>query len=116
MWAEWSRATSGALGPDDEERAMCALDLDLRVLDLRSAATRDALGVTLDQLIGDWAPNAPNRACLTVAKAARDAGADGFVAPSAARPGGWNVAVLPAAFDRVVVAQRRRTRPTSVHT
>src|SRR5207237_5002815 len=46
MWAEWSRATSGAVAPTEEERNVCTLDLEPRVLDLRSAATRDALGVT----------------------------------------------------------------------
>jgi len=115
MWAEWSRATSGRVPPQAEERAVCALDLDLGVLDLRSAATRRALGVTLEELTGDWAPDAPNRACLAVARAARDAGADGFVIPSAARVGGWNVGVLPGAFDRVVVVRRRRVRPASAH-
>ena len=113
MWAEWSRATSGRVTPESEQRAVCALDLDLRVLDLRSVATRHALGVTLEQLTAEWAPDAPNRACLAVARAARDAGADGFVIPSAARAGGWNVAVLPGAFDRVLVARRRRLRASS---
>ena len=113
MWAEWSRATSGRVAPEAEQRAVCALDLDLRVLDLRSVATRHALGVTLEQLTAEWAPDAPNRACLAVARAARDAGADGFVVPSAARDGGWNVAVLPGAFDRILVARRRRLRASS---
>ncbi|TME30945.1 MAG: RES domain-containing protein, partial [Chloroflexi bacterium] len=83
MWAEWSRATSGAVDRDGEERVVCTLDVDLRVLDLRVSATRAALGVTLDELIGPWSPAAPNRACLAVATAARQAGADGFVVPSA---------------------------------
>jgi RES domain-containing protein len=111
MWAEWARATSGGVAAQEEERAVCALDVDLRVLDLRSSATREALGVTLDELVGDWAPDAPNRACLAVARAAQDGGADGFIVPSAANPGGWNLAVLPSAFARVRVVRRARGRP-----
>ena len=98
----------------EEERTVCALELDLRVLDLRVEATRKALGVTLEQLTGGWSPDAPNRACLAVAGAARDAGADGFVVPSAARSGGWNVAVLPSAFDRVAVVRQTRSHPVPV--
>lgn len=111
MWAEWSRATSGAVEVAGEERTVCTLDLDLRLLDLRSPTTRETLGVTLEQLTGDWSPDTPNRACLAVARAAREAGADGFVVPSAARDGGWNVAVLPGAFDRVRVTRQARSRP-----
>ena len=113
MWAEWSRAASDRVSPDDEERFVCTLDLDLRVLDLRSLETRKALGVTLEQLTGAWSPDAPNRACLAVARAARRAGADGFVVPSAALAGGWNVAVLPGAFDRVRVARQARSHPVA---
>jgi hypothetical protein len=112
MWAEWARATAGAVAREEEDRVVCTLDLDLRVLDLRSEPTRKALGVTLAELTGEWSPGAPNRACLAVARAARDAGADGFVVPSAARADGWNVAVLPTAFRRVVVARQIRARPT----
>ena len=111
MWAEWSRATSGAVDRDGEERVVCTLDVDLRVLDLRVSATRAALGVTLDELTGPWSPAAPNRACLAVATAARQAGADGFVVPSAAGADGWNLAVRPEAFERVAVVRRRRERP-----
>jgi len=97
--------------PQEEQRTVCILDLEMRVLDLRSPTTREALGVTLEQLTGDWSPDTPNRACLAVARAARNAGADGFVVPSAARDGGWNVAVLPGAFDRVHVARQVRSHP-----
>lgn len=111
MWAEWRRATSGSVDAREEERTVCTLDLDLRVLDLRVEAIRKALGVTLEQLTREWSPDAPNRACLAVARAARDAGADGFVVPSAAGSGGWNVAVLPSAFDRVAVVRQIRSHP-----
>jgi hypothetical protein len=44
-------------------------------------------------------------------RAARELGADGVVVPSAARDGGWNVAVLPDAFARVRLVRRRREVP-----
>lgn len=111
MWAEWSHATGGAIAPADDPRWVCALDLDLTVLDLRDAATRRALRVTERQLTGDWAPDTPNPATSRVMRAARDLGVDGVVVPSAARAGGWNVAVLPTAFERVSLARRRREIP-----
>jgi RES domain-containing protein len=113
MWAEWRRATSNGVDAQAEERRVCTLDVDLRVLDLRSRTTRDAVGVTLEQLTGEWSPDAPNLACLAVARAAREAGADGFVVPSAARDGGWNVAVLPGAFDHVHVTRQARSQPAA---
>ena len=108
MWAEWARATGGEVAPEDDPRWVCALDVDLAVLDLRDAATRRALGVSLDELAGDWTPDTPNPAAVRVAAAARRLGVDGMIVPSAARDGGWNLAVLPPAFDRVRLARRRR--------
>ena len=84
------------------------------VLDLRDAATRRALGVDEEALIGEWSPDAPNPATLNVAAAARDLGVDGMVVPSAAGRGGWNLAILPRAFDRVRLADRRRAVPVSI--
>lgn len=111
MWAEWRHATDGAVDPRDDERWACAIDLDLRVLDFRDATTRRALRVSERQLTAGWAPDAPNRHALRVMRAARELGVDGIVVPSAAREGGWNVAVLPDAFDRVHLARRRREVP-----
>ncbi len=111
MWAEWSHATGGAVSPDDDPRWVCALDVDLRVLDLRDPAVRRALRVSEAQLTADWAPDAANPATMRVAAAARELGVDAVVAPSAARDGGWNLVVLPGAFDRVRLARRRREVP-----
>jgi hypothetical protein len=36
---------------------------------------------------------------------------DGMVVPSAARQGGWNLAVLPAGFERLRLVRRRRETP-----
>lgn len=111
LWAEWERATGGAISPEEDPRWVCTMDVDLAVLDLRDPATRRALGVTLEELTADWSPDAPNPAAVRVAAAARRLGVDGMVVPSAARPDGWNLAVLPQAFARVHLAARRRSVP-----
>lgn len=112
MWAEWRHATDAAIRPEDDPRWVCALDVDLAVLDLRDAATRRALGVTLRQLTGAWTPERPNRATLRVARAARSLGVDAIIVPSAAREGGWNLAIFPVAFPAVrLVSRRTSTAP-----
>jgi RES domain-containing protein len=111
MWAEWAHASAGAIAPKDDPRWVCNFDVDLRVLDLRDPATRRALRVSEAQLTGDWAPDAPNVATMRVARAARELGVDAMVVPSAARGGGWNLAILPHAFDRVRLRRRRREVP-----
>jgi len=112
MWAEWAHATDGAVPPADDPRWVCALDVDLRVLDLRDAATRRALRVGLPALIADWSPERPNRATLRVAAAAARLGVDGLLVPSAARADGWNAVILPAAFGSVRLVRRRRETPS----
>lgn len=111
MWAEWRHGTDGAIAPDDDPRWVCTLDLDLRVLDLRDPATRRALRVSQRQVTGPWRPDALNAAALRIMAVARELGVDAVVVPSAAHPGGWNVAVLPEAFDRVRLVRRRREVP-----
>ncbi len=111
LWAEWARATGGAVAPVDDPRWVCDLELDLEVLDLRLAGTRRALSVSVPQLTAPWSPAQPNQACLHVAAVARELGLDGFVAPSAARRGGWNVAILPSAAAGMRVTRRHRETP-----
>lgn len=111
MWAEWQRASSGAIAPEDDPRWVCTLDVDLAVLDLRDAGTRHGLGLDEADLVGDWAPGSPNPATTRVAEVAREMGVEGMVVPSAARQGGWNLVVLPRAFDRVRLVARRRRVP-----
>jgi RES domain-containing protein len=111
MWSEWSRATDADVPPDEDPRWVCTFEADVAVLDLRDPATRRALRVTVGQLTGRWSPEAPNAAALRVTAAARRLGVDGIVVPSAARPGGWNLAVLPSGFERLRLVRRRRETP-----
>jgi RES domain-containing protein len=115
MWAEWAHATDGRVPPEEDPRWVCALDVDLRVLDLRDPATRRALRAGIAALRGPWSPDRPNTTTLKVARAARELGVDGMIVPSAARADGWNLVVLPGAFDSVALRRRRReTAPESV--
>jgi RES domain-containing protein len=111
MWAERTNASEAVLPPTEDRRWVCTFDADLAVLDLRDPATRRALRVSLAQLTGPWSPEAPNAAALRVASAARRLGVDGLLIPSAARPGGWNLAVLPTSFERLRLVRRRRETP-----
>lgn len=81
------------------------------MLDLRDEGMPAALGVTLDELIGPWSPDHPNPACRGVMAAALAAGADAIIVPSAARPGGWTIAVLPAAFGGLRLVARETVTP-----
>jgi RES domain-containing protein len=111
MWSEWARATDADVPPDEDPRWVCTFEADVAVLDLRDPATCRALGVTVAQLTGRWSPQAPNAAALRVAAAAQRLGVDGMVVPSAARPGCWNLAVLPSGFERLRLVRRRRETP-----
>ena len=108
MWRELAHASEGAVPASEDPRWVCSLDVDLRVLDLRDAATRRALRTSIAALTGPWSPDAPNAATLRAMRAAQTLGVDGLIVPSAARPDGWNLVVLPAAFDRVRLRHRRR--------
>jgi hypothetical protein len=46
-------------------------------------------------------------------RAARSLGVDGLIVPSAAQDDGWNLVVLPPAFDRVRLRSRRRAERQS---
>jgi RES domain-containing protein len=112
MWAERSRASDGGVPVAEDPRWVCTFEADLAVLDLRDPATCRALRVTPAQLTGPWSPAEPNAATLRVAAAARRLGVDGMIVPSAARSGGWNLAVMPASFARLRLVRRRRETPS----
>lgn len=105
-WAEWQASTGGAIDPADETRRLWALDVEqLPVVDLRDAATREALGVELASLTEGWGPSQALAARLG------ELGAQGAVVPSAARTGHWNLVVLPAGFAHVTVRRGRTMHP-----
>jgi hypothetical protein len=114
MWAEWAHASDAPRLVDEDPRWVCELEVNLRVLDLRKAATRRALRVGVAGLIGPWSPEVPNRDARRVARAAAELGVDGMIVPSAAADNGWNLVVLPRGFERVRMRRRRReTAPAS---
>jgi hypothetical protein len=47
-------------------------------------------------------------------RAARTLEVDALIVPSAARPDGWNLVVLPSAFRRVRLRHRRRQVAPSI--
>jgi RES domain-containing protein len=108
MWAERSRASDGHVPAEEDPRWVCTFEADLAVLDLRDPAACRALRVTPAQLIGPWSPQEPNAAASRVAATARRLGVDAMIVPSAARSGGWNLAVLPPSFTRLRLVRRRR--------
>lgn len=76
------------------------------MVDLRDAATREALGLgDLGSLTGAW--DAPQ----SLANRLTAMGAQGAIVPSAARPDAWNLVVFPAGFDRVSVRRGRTMHP-----
>lgn len=111
VWAEWARATSGGVRPEDDPRSLCRFTVDLQLIDLRDPRVRNALGVTIEALVADWTDSSPNQACLIVARRAAELGADGFVVPSAARSGAWCIHVMPSAFPKLRTARRRAAIP-----
>ena len=89
----------------------CAVDR-LAVLDLTDPIVRAALGVTVDDLVGD-----DYEVCQRLAQAARVAGFDGVLAPSAGLPGQRTLAVFAGVLDegRVAVeAERVQVPPISL--
>jgi RES domain-containing protein len=111
IWAEWARATGAGVQPADDPRSLCRFIDDLDVLDLREPSVREALGVSVDELIAEWSDTAPNVACLRVARLAVELAADGFIVPSAARADGWCIDVLPSGFPKLRRTSRRTMIP-----
>jgi hypothetical protein len=66
---------------------------------------RRELGVDLEDLTG------PRRRAQAFAGRIAELGAEAAIVPSAARPGAWNLVVLPTGFARLSVAGSRATQP-----
>jgi RES domain-containing protein len=78
----------------------------LRVLDLRDPEVRSALHVDVDALTSD-----DLKRCQELAAAARAAGFDGVLGPSAALAGETTIAVFAPAVHKLVPEHSRIQRP-----
>ena len=102
-WCEIFRhfPDDGALDPFEVRRRAGRVRVNnLRVLDLADPAVRAALDVEEEDLVGD-----DYDLCQGLADAARGAGFDGVLAPSAGLPGERTLAVFFAALDEGKVVE-----------
>jgi RES domain-containing protein len=109
-WAQFFRHhPQGGVDPMEVLRRIGrARVTDLRVLDLTDAKVRRLAGITLKQLRS-------NRyaACQALGRAAREAGFEGMLAPSAALRGDTTLVVFDRALTRVTEIQSDVTPPPS---
>ena len=102
MWAEWAHASDAPRRPDDDPRWVCELEADLTVLDLREPATRRALRVGLSGPDGSVVAGRPESRRPARGPGRRRAGRGRRQSCPAPPPkSGWNLVVLPRAFERV---------------
>lgn len=107
-WAELFRHhRSTELSPLEVRRRVGRATVrDLKVLDLTDRSIRARLGVTEEDLIDD-----DLALCQAIGEAARAAGFDGILAPSAALPGEMTLAVFGRGMRRVNEERSRVQRP-----
>jgi RES domain-containing protein len=106
-WAELFRHfTAEGVDPFEIRRRVGAVQVQVRVLDLTSAAVRDSIGVTEAELVDD-----DYRLTQALGEAAQQAGFLGILAPAAALQGGRTLVLFPAAFESGhVTAESSRIR------
>jgi RES domain-containing protein len=106
-WAELFRHhTSTELSPFEVRRRIGRARVEnLRVLDLTDPRVRETLGVTDDDLIGDDLTR-----CQALGEAARAAGFEGVLAPSAALAGEVILVVFPSGTPKLTEEQSRVQR------
>jgi RES domain-containing protein len=107
-WAELFRHhTSTELSPFEVRRRIGRARVEsLRVLDLTDPATREALSVTEADLTSDDLSR-----CQALGDAARAAGFEGMLAPSAALAGETTLVVFPSGMARLTEDHSRVQRP-----
>lgn len=107
-WAELFRHfVDDGIDPFEVRRRIGAVAVtDLEVLDLTSPDTRAAVGVTEHDLTGD-----DYTATRAIAEAARQAGFEGMLAPSAALPGRQTLVVFIGGMTRVDPERSRVQQP-----
>lgn len=92
--------------PAEELRRLWTLDVaDLKLVDLRDEAVREAFGLDVTHLVGQ------RELAQRMAQRAQAAGAQGIVMPSAAHSGHWTLVVFPAGFPAVRVVESREMHP-----
>jgi RES domain-containing protein len=106
-WAELFRHfVSEGVDPFEVRRRVGRVTVDLDVLDLTDSDTRSHLGVDEADLVSDDCATTQ-----TIAAAARDAGFDAVLAPSAALPGCETLAVFAHALPDVKAERSEVRRP-----
>jgi RES domain-containing protein len=107
-WAELFRHfLDDGVDPFEVRRRIGAATVtDLEVLDLTSAATRTALGITEEDLTGD-----DYAATQAIATTARQTGCAGLLAPSAALPGRQTLVVFADGMPCVATEPSRVRQP-----
>jgi RES domain-containing protein len=106
-WAELFRHhTSTELSPFEVRRRIGRARVEnLRVLDLTDSRVRETLGVTDDDLVGDDLTR-----CQALGEAARAAGFEGVLAPSAALAGEVILVVFRSGTSKLTEEQSRVQR------
>jgi RES domain-containing protein len=107
-WAELFRhLRSGRLSPSEVRRRVGRARIEeIEVLDLTDPDTRKQLGVSETELVGD-----DRSLCQEISSAARAAGFDGILAPSAALRGEKTLVVFPSGMTKVREEHSRIQRP-----
>jgi RES domain-containing protein len=107
-WAELFRHfTSTGVDPFEVRRRVGAAEVHgLEVLDLCDVSVRSALGVSYDDLVGDYYVKSQE-----VAERARAEGYEGLLAPSAAVHGGKTLVVFAVGMHRLVLEESRVRQP-----
>jgi RES domain len=106
-WAELFRHfIDEGVDPFEVRRRVGRVSVDLEVLDLTDKTTRSHLGVTEADLVSD------NYAITqTIAYAARDAGFDAILAPTAALPGCETLAVFAHVLPDITAERSKVSQP-----
>lgn len=98
--------TAEGVDPFEIRRRIGRASVELDVLDLTDSRVREAVGLEAGDLTGD-----DYTSSQTIAAAARDAGFEGVLAPSAALPGRTTLVVFARALDSVYPAASQVRQP-----
>lgn len=107
-WTELFRhLRSGRLSPTEVRRRVGRVRIEeMDVLDLTDPGMRDQIGISEAELVGD-----DRSRCQEISSAARAAGLDGILAPSAAVRGERTLVVFPSGMRKVREEHSRIQRP-----